>query len=101
MPRPFMTLYIISYDIPSGGEGDKRRARLARYLSGVGLRVQMSVFEVRLQPERLLSICRDMEEIINPDTDSIRIYSICANCEKKHICIGKKAVCEYESAIFF
>ncbi|MBO6102869.1 MAG: CRISPR-associated endonuclease Cas2 [Opitutales bacterium] len=96
-----MTFYIVSYDIPSGKDGDSRRAKLAKYLCGIGLRVQMSVFELRLQPEKLLSVCRDMEEIINADTDTIRIYSICSNCEKKSVFMGKKAPCEYESAIFF
>lgn len=96
-----MTLYILSYDIPSGADGDKRRGKLARYLSGVGLRVQMSVFELRLQPEKLLTVCREIEEIIDMEFDTIRIYSICANCESKSVFMGKRASCEYESAIFF
>lgn len=101
MSRPFMTLYMVSYDIPSGADGDKRRAKLAKYLSGVGLRVQMSVFELRLQPEKLLTICREIEEIIDMSLDTVRIYSICASCESKSVFIGKRASCEYESAIFF
>ncbi len=96
-----MTLYIVSYDIPSGDEGDKRRAKLFRYLGGIGLRVQMSVFEVRLQPEKLLGVCREIEEIIDSREDTVRIYSICANCSSKSVFIGKSAKCEYESAIFF
>ena len=96
-----MTLYIISYDIPSDADGDRRRYKLAKYLSGIGLRVQMSVFEVRLLPEKFLNICNEIEAIIDAHLDTVRIYSICANCSAKSVFIGKSASCEYENAIFF
>ena len=96
-----MTLYIFSYDIPSGEDGDKRRAKLARFLEGIGLRVQMSVFEVRIQPEKLLNICRQIEEIVDEKCDTVRIYAICASCESKHVSIGVSSNCEYESVMFF
>ena len=96
-----MTLYIISYDIPADAAGDKRRYKLAKYLSGIGLRVQRSVFEVRLQPEKFLNICGEIEDIIDARLDTVRIYSICANCSAKSVFIGSRASCEYESAIFF
>ena len=96
-----MTLYIVSYDIPSGECGDKRRYKLAKYLSGIGLRVQMSVFEVRLRPEKFLNIYHEIEDIIDADLDTVRVYPLCANCAAKSVFIGKHAACEYENAIFF
>lgn len=64
MPRPGNMLFLISYDIPSSTSGDRRRARLARYLEGIGLRVQMSVFELDISPEKLGSVCAAVEERI-------------------------------------
>ena len=44
-----MSLFIAAYDIAD----DRRRRRVSRVLSGFGLRVQRSVFEVWLDPKDL------------------------------------------------
>jgi CRISPR-associated endonuclease Cas2 len=50
-------LFLVSYDLPSSQSGDRRRARLARYLQSVGIRVQWSVFELDIDPQKLGSVC--------------------------------------------
>lgn len=87
-------LHIVSYDIPSTPQGDRRRSRLARYLEGIGLRVQMSVFELDINPEKLDSICAAIEERLNTDEDSVRIYPICGTCNGKLVRLGKSAPLE-------
>lgn len=49
-----MSLYVAAYDIA----GNRRRNRIARILSGYGMRVQRSVFEVWLEPEELAEFRR-------------------------------------------
>lgn len=70
---------LISYDITS----NKRRGRLHRFLKEFGLNTQKSVFECDLDPEglaRIVSFCR---KLIDPKTDSVRMYKICVRCLRK------------------
>ncbi len=94
MPRPGNMLFLISYDIPSTPSGDCRRARIARYLEGVGLRVQMSVFELDISPEKLGGVCAAIEERILLEHDTVRIYPLCGTCAAKVIKMGVEAPLE-------
>lgn len=94
MPRPGNMLYLLTYDIPSTQEGDRRRAKLARYLEGVGIRVQWSVFELDIDPMKLESVCHEVEQRIAPEEDSVRVYPLCATCASRHLRIGKDAPVE-------
>ncbi len=84
MPRPGAMIYLISYDIPD----NSRRTRLARLLEGHGVRVQWSVFECELSPERYRHLCRLIGGIIVPDEDNVRLYSICATCAAARVRLG-------------
>lgn len=101
MPRPFSMLYLISYDVPSGKSGDRRRARLAKFLEGRGLRVQFSVFEVMLSPERLPTLIEGLEERMDPTEDSVRLYPLCASCTSRVHHLGKEAVVENEGLLIW
>lgn len=94
MPRPGNMLHLISYDIPSNPAGDRRRARLARRLEGLGLRVQHSVFEVDIDPLKLPGVCRLLSECIDAAEDSVRIYPICGTCNAKVTQLGVPAILE-------
>ena len=87
--------HLVSYDIPSTPEGDRRRARIARYLEGLGLRVQFSFFELELPPERLPGVQAQLQSLMDPATDSIRIYPICSACCDKSSRLGLEAPCEH------
>jgi CRISPR-associated protein Cas2 len=76
--RDERSLYVIAYDIAD----DARRSRLAATLEDFLPRVQESVFEGRLT-ETLVSRLRSrILEIVNVEEDSVRIYRLCAGCEK-------------------
>ncbi len=70
--------YIVSYDIPD----DKRRIKLAKILKDYGDRVQESVFECILDKNLLDKMTKKIDKVINQKEDSVRIYTLCANCEK-------------------
>ena len=101
MPRPGNMLYLISYDIPSTTEGDARRSRVARYLQGIGLRIQNSVFEVVLPSEKIPSIASQIREIMDQVEDSIRIYPLCARCRGDELILGRKAPVEYQETLIW
>jgi CRISPR-associated protein Cas2 len=79
--------YVVSYDIPD----TKRRTKLAKALEDFGDRVQYSVFECILDNELLDKMVSRITRIIVEEDDSVRIYALCANCEKvvKVIGLGK------------
>ena len=82
--------YLVSYDITD----DRRRTKLSKKLKDFGTRVQYSVFECILNATEFERMHQEMETIIDQEEDSIRIYQICAACEKIIAIIGKGCVTE-------
>ncbi len=70
---------VVCYDIPD----DKRRTRLSNSLEGFGYRVQRSVFECELSQQHFERMTARIREIIKPDEDSVRCYSLCQSCLPK------------------
>ncbi len=69
--------YIISYDISN----DRKRNRLAKILLDYGTRVQYSVFECVMDDKLLEEMIKKLKRVIS-EKDSVRIYTLCAKCEK-------------------
>ncbi len=68
---------VVSYDVPD----DRRRGRIARALQNFGgERVQFSVFECYLSARNRGQLQERLEEIVQPDEDSVRIYRLCEKC---------------------
>ena len=76
--------YLVSYDIPD----DRRRTRLAKLLKDYGGRVQYSVFECLLDQELFDKMVNRIEAVVTESEDSVRIYGLCANCERVIRVIG-------------
>lgn len=70
---------LISYDVSS----NRVRGRIHRFLKEFGLNTQKSIFECDLEPDALQRIVRYLESMINPATDSVRVYRICVGCLRK------------------
>lgn len=87
-------LYLVSYDIPSDKAVNRRRNKLAKFLEGRGLRVQLSVFELMLSPERLPALLAELNTKINPKEDSIRVYPLCGSCIDRVNHLGREALIE-------
>lgn len=81
-------LYVVSYDITDDG----RRLAVAKTLLDYGQRVHYSVFECLMDEGLLAELLGRLEGSIEDDEDSIRIYTICARCEKETRIIGKGVV---------
>ena len=78
-------LYLIAYDISR----NKTRNKVADLLAQYGERINLSVFECFLTVKQKERIIEELRKLINPKTDSIRIYFICSKCYSKSIVIGR------------
>jgi len=72
-------IVLLTYDISS----NRARGRFHRFLKEFGLNTQKSVFECDLDPEGIDRVVACARVMINPATDSVRLYRICAGCLRK------------------
>ena len=83
-------LYLVIYDLPNTKSGNKRRTRLHDMLCGYGKWTQYSVFECFLTNMQFVKLQHQIENLIKPDTDSVRIYVLDATAVKKAITYGSQ-----------
>jgi CRISPR-associated protein Cas2 len=84
--------YVVSYDIPD----DPRRTKIAKILDDFGDRVQYSVFECIIDQDLLEKMVCRLEKVVKLEEDSVRVYALCANCEKVIKVIGQGEVTKEE-----
>jgi CRISPR-associated protein Cas2 len=69
-------------DPVTSADGQARLARVAKVCKNFGQRVQMSVFECRVTRAQLEDMEAKLLKIIEPDKDSLRIYTLPGGREK-------------------
>ena len=67
---------VVAYDVIE----DRRRNRLAKFLRGYLDRVQKSVFEGEIEDKRFQPMKSGIEEIVDQEQDTVRIFELCARC---------------------
>jgi CRISPR-associated protein Cas2 len=72
-------LILIAYDITD----PKRLHRVAKLCEDYGVRVQLSVFECRLEAARFEFFWEDLTKLLDPATDRAVAYPICTLCSGK------------------
>ena len=88
--KPERTLYVIAYDISN----DRRRTKVHKTLCGFGEWTQYSLFECHLTDKELLTLRGKLDQLLNPDEDSVRFYYTCAACATKAETIGSEKPAE-------
>lgn len=83
-----MTFTAIAYDVAD----DNRRAKVARLLYGVANRVQKSVFEGYLDEATFERVVRKLANLLDPQTDSVRLYRLCKTCRNQITVLGRGRV---------
>jgi CRISPR-associated protein Cas2 len=71
-------LTLIAYDISE----QKRLHKVAKLCEDFGMRIQYSVFECRLEADRFDAFWTDLTTLIDPTSDRLTAYKICASCSK-------------------
>jgi CRISPR-associated protein Cas2 len=75
------SFYVIAYDVSD----DKRRTKVMKALSAVGVRTNYSVFEAMLTKSQLSKLIKDISALIDISEDSVVYYTICRDCYSKII----------------
>lgn len=88
--------FVISYDI----KDDKRRTKVCNVLKDFGNHVQYSVFECELKEKDYNKMLSKILPLIDKNSDSLRIYSLCETCKKKITVYGVNNILEEDILIF-
>lgn len=78
-----MALLLVCYDVPD----DRRRTRLAKALSQLGTRLQLSVF--LLEDRTLVEVTRLLGSFLDEEVDNLCIQPLCATCSGKPVLLGR------------
>ena len=92
--------YLIIYDLPDSKAANKRRNRLHKLLSGYGKWTQYSVFECFLSAVQFAQLQVQIERVIQPKEDAVRIYVLDAGAVKRTVTYGS-AQPEQETVLIF
>lgn len=82
--------YLIVYDLPDTKAANKRRTRLHKMLCGYGKWTQYSLFECFLTAVQFAKLQTQIEKLIKPDEDSVRIYVLDAGSLRRTIAYGSE-----------
>ncbi len=93
-------LVLITYDVNTTTDaGRKRLRKVAKQCVNYGQRVQNSVFECILDVAQCRRVKHLLEEIIDPETDSLRFYYLGNRYQTKVEHVGAKASYEAEGVL--
>ena len=85
-------LILITYDVnTSDAEGKRRLRNVAKKCVAHGQRVQNSVFECLLDVSQYKILQSELKQMIDPDKDSLRFYTLGNNYQSKVEHVGAKA----------
>jgi CRISPR-associated protein Cas2 len=83
--------YLVTYDVRTQTAAGRRRlSRVAHLCERYGVRVQYSVFEVRLDQVRRAQLESQLLEIIKTPGDSVNIYKLTGPPAASRITLGSK-----------
>ena len=75
---------LITYDVETVTPAGKKRLRqVAKVCTDYGQRVQNSVFEMNIDPATLVVVKSKINDIIDAEKDSIRIYNLGKHWERR------------------
>ena len=82
---------LITYDVNTETpEGKKRLRKVAKECVNCGQRVQNSVFECLIDPDRFAKLKHDLCEMIDEEKDSLRFYYLGKNWKSRVEHFGAK-----------
>ena len=81
---------LLTYDIADTEKsGASRLRRVAQVCEKYGQRVQFSVFECRLSPERLARLIGEVQDAIDSHRDSVIVYRFSGKMEDARLRFGR------------
>jgi len=93
-------MVLVSYDVSTiDSNGKKRLRRVAKICQNYGQRVQNSVFEINVDYSTFLKVKDKLLEEINKKEDSLRIYYLGSNWNRRVEHIGAKETYDSEGVL--
>lgn len=87
-------LYLLTYDIDTKLDNGKKLQKVANICKSYGQRVQNSVFELNIDSSRMKELELQLNSVINPLNDSVRIYKLGKYTKYDVRTLGKKEAVE-------
>ena len=83
-------MVLVSYDVSTiDKRGQTRLRKVAKTCVDFGVRVQNSVFECVVDPATWVTLKSRLEDLYDPEQDSLRFYFLGANWNKRIEHLGK------------
>jgi len=77
-------MVLVTYDVQTECKGGKKRLRkIAKACLNYGQRVQNSVFECLVAPDKFVVLKNEIEKIMDKDKDSVRYYFLGSNWHRR------------------
>ncbi len=93
-------LVLITYDVSTETPAGKTRLRkVAKHCVNHGQRVQNSVFECLVDAAQLVKLKHELEQLIDPEVDSLRFYNLGNNYQHRIEHLGAKASYQPEGVL--
>ncbi len=91
---------LVCYDVATEESAGRRRLRhVANTCKRYGQRVQKSVFECRINDVQYAAFCAKLEDIIDPKTDSLRVYRLRAPRENNVEVFGVDSYVDFDDPL--
>lgn len=95
-------LLVVTYDVDTTNPAGARRLhRVAKICERYGVRVQNSVFEILVDAAQSVLLKADLEQEIDPKSDSVRFYTIGNAYQHKIEAIGKQSTVQTGKPLMF
>jgi CRISPR-associated protein Cas2 len=93
-------MVVITYDVNTHTkEGRRRLRRVAKACEDYGQRVQLSVFECLVDPEKFIVLKDRLLKEYDPKKDSLRFYFLGKNWKNRVEHKGSKAIADIEGPL--
>lgn len=91
---------VVAYDVNTlTGAGRRRLRKIAKVCEGFGQRVQYSVFECTVTDAQFERLRHKLEDTIDGNEDSLRIYFLHGDRTDCTISIGRDGYVDYEDVL--
>lgn len=95
-------MLIVTYDVDfSDKSGAKRLRKVAKVCEKYGVRVQNSVFEIMIDNATLIELKSRLNELIDKEKDSVRIYNLGNKWNRKIDVLGKELDFQQDGTLVF
>lgn len=92
--------FVVAYDICTDSKaGEKRLRRVAQLCVNHGQRVQQSVFECELDDVLYAGFVHQLQNLIHPAEDSVRIYRVHDFSGRTLIALGRQIGIDFDQPI--